>query len=302
MFGQYDIIDRRFRDCVILNAPFEKLCGDLLWAEGPVYFADGDFLIWSDIPNDRMMRWVPGIGAGEYRRPANFSNGNTRDRQGRLVSCEHGARRVSRTEPDGRVTVIADRYRGKRLNSPNDVVVKSDGGIWFTDPDYGIMTDYEGYKAESEIGACNVYRCDPRSGEAAIVADDFAKPNGLCFSPDETRLYIADSARSHDPKGPCHVRVFDLRDGQSLAGGRVFAEIDTGIPDGIRCDTEGNLWVAAGEGVNCYEPGGALLGRIRVPEAVANITFGGPRRSCLFITATTSVYRLFVNRVGAQTP
>jgi gluconolactonase len=231
-----------------------------------------------------------------FRQPSNCSNGNTRDRQGRLVSCEHEARRVTRTEWDGAITVLADRYQGRRLNSPNDVVVKSDGSIWFTDPPYGILSDYEGKKSASEQDHNYVFRIDPASNALSAVASDFDKPNGLAFSPDESRLFIVDSGR------PRHMRVFDVIDGKHLQGGRVFAECDAGTFDGLRVDTEGNLWTSTKAGVNVYAPEGELLGKIRVPEAVANLTFGGPKRNRLFITATTSLYSVFVNARGVQTP
>jgi len=302
MAGEIEILDERFRFMTLGNAWLEKLHGGMLWAEGPVYFADGDYLLWSDIPNNRMMQWSEGLGVRVFRHPANNSNGNTRDRQGRLVTCEHGARRVTRTESDGTITVLADKYRGKRLNSPNDVVVKSDGSVWFTDPPYGILSDYEGHKSASELGACHVFRLDPTSGGLPIVADDFVKPNGIAFSPDESILYIADTGGSHDPNGPHHIRAFAVRDGERLSEGRVFAEINPGLADGFRLDVDGNLWTSAGDGVHCYSPAGELLGKIKVPEVVSNVVFGGPKRNRLFITATTSLYAIYVAQAGAQRP
>ncbi len=294
--------DPRFRELTIPICAVERLFDGCRWAEGPVWFADAGCLVWSDIPNNRLLRWLPDRGVGVFRADSNHANGNTRDRAGRLVTCEHGARRVTRTEPDGQVTVIADTFEGRRLNSPNDVVVASDGGIWFTDPTYGIMSDYEGWKAEPELDGCFVFRADPRSGKLAIVADDFVKPNGLAFSPDETVLYIADSGFSHDPAGPHHIRAFDVVDGTRLANGRVFAEISPGVPDGMRVDTDGNVWTSALDGVHCYAPDGTRLGRIRIPEMVANLTFGGPKRNRLFITATSSLYAVFVAATGALRP
>jgi gluconolactonase len=267
-----------------------------------VWFNDGGFLLWSDIPNNRMLRWVPELGVSVYRAPANFTNGHTRDRQGRLISCEHGGRRVTRTEPDGTLTVIADRCRGKRLNSPNDVVVKSDGTIWFTDPNYGILSDYEGYKSAMEQDGCYVYRVDPASGDIRIVADDFVKPNGLAFSPDEKTLYIADSGFSHDPAAPHHIRAFAVSDDGKLAKGRVFSEVSPGVPDGIRTDVSGNVWTSCQNGVICIDPSGASLGKIRVPQMVSNLTFGGPRRNRLFLTATKSLYAVYLATTGAQIP
>jgi gluconolactonase len=302
MSGDFEVVDERFRFMILGNAWVEKLHGGMLWAEGPVWSADGNYLLWSDIPNNVILQWAEGLGVRIYRHPSNNSNGHTRDRQGRLVSCEHGARRVTRTEHDGSLTVLADRYKGKRLNSPNDVVVKSDGSVWFTDPPYGIMSDYEGHKAKSEIGACNVYRIDPKSGDLAVVADDFNKPNGIAFSPDEQILYIADTGGSHDPDGEHHIRAFDVVGGKKLRNGRVFAEISPGLADGFRIDTDGNVWTSAGDGVHCFSPKGELVGKIRVPEVVSNVCFGGPKRNRLFITATTSLYAVYVGQVGAQRP
>jgi gluconolactonase len=300
--GLYEIFDKRFKSLMIGIAHLDKLADGCIWAEGPVWFADGGYLLWSDIPNNRMLRWTPETGASVYRADSNNSNGNTRDRQGRLITCEHLTRRVTRTEPDGSITVIADKHKGKRLNSPNDVVVKSDGTIWFTDPSYGILTEFEGSRSEQEQGGCYVYRVDPASGEIATVVEDFVKPNGLAFSPDEKILYIADSAASHDPNAPHHIRAFDVVDGRKLANSRVFCDIKGGsIPDGFRIDVTGNLWTSA-HGVECYAPDGTLLGRINVPEVVANVTFGGKRRNRLFITATTSLYAVYVNTTGVQTP
>ena len=300
----YQIDDPRFLHLIVGSARLEELFDGCRWAEGPVWFNDLNCLLWSDIPNQRILRWTPdGIGGAVsvYRSQSNFSNGHTRDMQGRLVSCEHGTRRVTRTEVDGAVTVLADSFQGKRLNSPNDVVVHSDGSIWFTDPTYGILSDYEGYKADPEQTARGVYRIDPASGNIACVADDFLQPNGLAFSPDETTLYIADSAASHDPGLPRHIRAFDVSGGR-LARDRVFANIDKGIPDGIRIDIAGNLWSSAADGIHCFAPDGTRLGKIRVPQTVANLTFGGPRRNRLFIAATTSLYAIYVAATGAQRP
>ena len=259
-------------------------------------------LRWEEFPVRYFVTNAPGGGVTEFRKPSNYTNGHTRDREGRLVSCEHGARRVTRTEWDGSITVLADSYKGKRLNSPNDVVVKSDGSVWFTDPPYGILSDYEGHKGESEIGACHVYRLDPKAGKLAIAADDFDKPNGLAFSPDEKTLYVADTGASHDPDGPRHIRAFKLAKDGKLSGGKVFAVCDAGLFDGFRCDEDGNIWTSAGDGVHCFSPKGELLGKIRVPEVVSNVTFGGPKKNRLFITATTSLYAITLNRRGVQWP
>jgi gluconolactonase len=302
MSALYQIIDPAFRSLIVSSAGLEELVTGCRWAEGPVWFADGDFLLVSDIPNQRILRWVPDSGQSVYRYPSNYSNGHTRDRQGRLVSCEHGTRRVTRTEPDGTITVLADRHAGKRLNSPNDVVVHSDGGIWFTDPTYGILSDYEGYTAAPEQTSNNVYRIAPASREVVAVVTDFYQPNGLAFSPDESILYVADSGGSHRDEVPRHIRAFDVVDGRTLSNGRVFATIDAGIPDGIRVDTKGNVWSSAADGVHCFDAGGTLLGKILIPQRVANLTFGGPQRNRLFIAATQSVYALYVNARGAGGP
>ena len=297
----YQHHDPRFRHLIIGSAGADRIATGLRWAEGPVWFDDLQCLLFSDIPNQRILRWVPGGEVTTFRQPSNYANGNTRDWQGRLISCEHGLRRVTRTETDGSITVLADSFGGKRLNSPNDVVVHSDGSIWFTDPTYGILSDYEGYRAEPEQSAHNVFRLDPATGRIASVCDDFGQPNGLCFSPDESRLYVADSAASHDDAAPRHIRVFEVKGGK-LSGGAEFCRIDAGFPDGIRCDRAGNLWSSARDGVHCFAPDGTLLGKVLLPEVVANLSFGGPRRNRLFITATTSVYALYVTATGAQRP
>ena len=300
--SDFDILDERFRLLVKTSARVELLHEGCRWAEGPAYVPAGRYLVWSDIPNDRMLRFDEVSGhVGLFRNPAGYANGNTIDRQGRLVTCEHGNRRVTRTEHDGSVTVIVDRFEGRRFNSPNDLVVKSDGSIWFTDPAYGIDSDYEGHKAESEIGACHVYRVDPATGACAIVADDFVRPNGLAFSPDERRIYIADTGASHVKDGPRHIRVFDVAEDSSLSGGDVFATCTVGAFDGFRCDDAGRIWTSAGDGVHCYDPDGSLIGKVRVPERVANVVFGGPKRNRLFICATTSLYSILLAVNGAKT-
>jgi len=260
------------------------------WLEGPAYFPAGRYLVFSDIPNDRMLRWDELTGAvGTFRSPAGFSNGNTVDRGGRLVTCEHGGRRVVRTEHDGGLRVVADTVEGKRFNSPNDVVEHSDGSVWFTDPSYGIDTDYEGYRSASELDGCHVYRVDP-SGEVAVVADDFLRPNGLAFNRDESALYVVDSGRGH-------IRRLDVV-GVRLERGEHLATCDAGTYDGIRLDTAGRVWAAAGDGVHCIDPDGTLLGRLLLPEVASNLTFGGPRKNHLFVTASTSLYSLRVNVNG----
>ncbi len=295
----YEIHDDRFRHLIVPSSGLEELYSDCRWAEGPVWFSDLQCLIWSDIPNQRMLRWVKDGGVSVFRTPSNFTNGNTRDRQGRLVSCEHGGRRVTRTEIDGSITVLAESYEGKRLNSPNDVVVHSDGSVWFTDPTYGIKSDYEGFRAEPEQATRNVYRLDPETGEIDAVVTDFGQPNGLAFSPDEKILYVADSSSSHDPSAPRHIRAFDVVDGRQLKNSRVFCDIDNGLADGFRVDVAGNVWTSAGDGVHCFGPDGKLLGKILLPQTAANLTFGGPRRNQLFITATKSLYAIFLATTGA---
>jgi len=296
------VLDDRFQRLHIGSARLEKLAEGCRWAEGPAYFPAGRYLIWSDVPNDRMMRFDETSGAvSVFRHSSGYSNGNTVDRQGRLVTCEHGNRRVTRTEHDGSITVLASHHGGKRFNSPNDVVVKSDGSIWFTDPAYGIDSDYEGHKAESEIGACHVYRIDPNSGDVHSVADDFVRPNGIAFSPDERRLYVADTGATHVKDGPRHIRVFDVDDSGNLSGGSVFATCTQGLFDGFRLDEAGRVWTSAGDGVHCYESDGTLIGKILVPEAVANLVFGGPKRNRLYICATTSLYAIMLPVNGAKT-
>jgi gluconolactonase len=296
------ILDDRFQRLHIGSARLEKLAEGCRWAEGPAYFPAGRYLVWSDVPNDRMMRFDETSNAvSVFRHPSGYSNGNTVDRQGRLVTCEHGNRRVTRTEHDGSITVLASHYQGKRFNSPNDVVEKSDGSIWFTDPAYGIDSDYEGHKAESEIGACHVYRIDPHTGDVSIVADDFVRPNGLAFSPDEKRLYVADTGATHVKDGPRHIRSFDADDHGGLSGGSVFATCTQGLFDGFRLDATGRIWTSAGDGVHCYESDGTLIGKILVPEAVANVVFGGPKRNRLYICATTSLYAIMLPVNGAKT-
>lgn len=298
----YEAVEKRFFSMIVPHTEPDLLFSGAKWAEGPVWFADGDFLLFNDIPNRRTMRWVPGLGVSVFRHDSNYANGNTRDRQGRLVTCEHGGRRVSRTEPDGSITVIADRYQGRRLNSPNDVVVKSDHSIWFTDPTYGIISDYEGFKAEPEQETRNVYRVDPRSGEIRAVVTDFLQPNGLAFSPDESILYVADSGASHAPEAPRHIRAFDVSDDGRLVRGRVFCVVDNGVPDGLRVDTDGNVWTSAGDGVHCFSPGGDLLGKVRFPGPVANLAFGGRARNRMFVTANRNVFALDVAVNGVQHP
>jgi gluconolactonase len=292
------ILDPAFARFRIGNAAVERLATGFRWAEGPVWFGDARCLLWSDIPNNRIMRWDEETGAvSVFRRPSNNANGNTRDRQGRLVTCEHDARRVTRTEYDGSITVLCDRWDGKRLNSPNDVVVKSDDAVWFTDPPFGILTSYEGHKSPVELPT-NVYRVD-RSGTVSVVTGDVPRPNGLAFSPDESRLYVVASGDS-----PRTIRVFDVvKGGTALANGRVFVDCGPGVPDGFRCDMEGNLWCGWGggeghDGVVVFTPEGKMVFRIHLPERCANLCFGGEKRNRLFMAASQSIYSCYVDAHG----
>nr|WP_321527232.1 SMP-30/gluconolactonase/LRE family protein [uncultured Cohaesibacter sp.] len=282
------------------GASIERLNTGNLWAEGPVYFPAGDFLIWSDIPNDCQWQWVPGLGCRVYSHHSNNSNGNTRDRQGRLVSCQHLTRSVVRTEWDGSTTTLADGHAGKALNSPNDAIVASDGAVWFTDPSYGILSDYEGKKSTPEQAGCYVYRIDPDTGTVTAMITSLKMPNGLAFSPDEKTLYVADSSRSHYSDGYHHIFAFDVRTDWSLSNQRVFAEIEHGVPDGMRTDELGNLWSSSARGVETYGPDGSHKGYIAIPETVSNLCFGGRKRNRLFITASTSVYAVYVAVKGSE--
>jgi gluconolactonase len=295
------VLDPRFATYRLGNAAVERLASGFRWAEGPVWFGDGGYLLLSDIPNNRIMRWLEDTGElSVFRSPSHYSNGHTRDRQGRLITCEHDTRRLTRTEYDGSITVLMDHFQGKPLNAPNDVVVKSDGSIWFTDPGYGIMFNYEGHKAPCELPAV-VYRLDPTTQEAMVVVDDLVKPNGLCFSPDESLLYVVDSGST-----PRVIRLYDVLGGSRLANGRLFVDMSPGTSDGIRCDIDGNLWAAAGgggegfDGVHIFAPNGDRIGQIMLPEKCANICFGGLKRNRLFMAASQSLYALYVETQGAQ--
>ncbi len=299
----FEIYDDRFKHLLLPDSKLAKLADGCIWAEGPVYFVNGDYVVWSDIPNNRMMKWSAKDGVSVFRQPSNYSNGNYLDHEGRLITCEHGGRRVSRTEPNGTVIALAEYYEGKRFNSPNDLVTKSDGTIWFTDPPYGILPNTEeGYAAESEIGGCHVYRLNGETGEITMVADDFDKPNGLAFSPDETRLYISDTGGSHTPNGPHHIRVFDVVDGKRLENGRLFKDIEPGLSDGFRFDKNAYLYTSSYDSIQVFTESGDFLGKILVPEKIANCTFGGPKKNRLFITASTSLYAIDLNTQGVQTP
>lgn len=299
-----EVVDERFRSFVPNNAALELLIDGCRWLEGPVWFADHRLLIVSDIPNDRMLRITEAGEVSVFREPAGYPNGHFRDRQGRLVGCSHLRRSITRTELDGTVTTLVDHFDGKRLNSPNDVVVKRDGTIWFTDPPYGIETDFEGEKQVAELPP-SVYCFDPASGRLACVADDFTGPNGLCFSPDERHLYVVDSGDQWAATPEHHIRVFEVEaEGATarLQGGRFFYRVDVGHSDGIRCDAEGNLWSAAGDGVHCIASSGDLLGKIMMPSTVSNLCFGGRMNSRLFMCAGHALYALTVNRRGCTWP
>lgn len=294
-----EIIDPSFARYRVFSAGVERLAGGCRWSEGPVWFGDGRYLLWSDIPNNRILRFDEETGAvSAFRKPSNFANGNTRDRQGRLVTCEHGGRRVTRTEYDGSITVLADSFEGKRLNSPNDVVVASDGAVWFTDPPFGILGNYEGERAEPELPQ-NVYRLDPVTGVLAAAATDLAGPNGLCFSPDESILYLVESRAQPNRR----ILAFDVSGGR-LTNQRIHIDAGPGTPDGFRCDTDGNLWCGWGmgddalDGVMVYNPEGTLIGRIRLPERCANLCFGGRHRNRLFMAASQSLYAVYVDTQG----
>ncbi|MFO7482644.1 SMP-30/gluconolactonase/LRE family protein [Oceanibaculum nanhaiense] len=295
-------LDPRFEKYRIFSAAVERLYTGCRWSEGPVWFGDGRYLLWSDIPNNRILKWEEETGqVSTYRRPTDFANGHTRDRQGRLVTCEHGGRRVTRTEYDGSLTVLMDSWQGKKLNSPNDVVVKSDGSIWFTDPPFGIHGNYEGNKAEPEVPQA-VYRIDGQTGQASIVADDVLGPNGLCFSPDERILYIVESRGQPYRK----ILAYDVTaDGTAIRNKRVFVDAGPGgAPDGMRCDVDGNIWAGWGmgtaelDGVMVFAPDGTPIGRIALPERCANVCFGGLKRNRLFMAASQSLYAVYVNTQG----
>ncbi len=297
----FDILNPRFRAYVLPNAPLMKLGDGFAWLEGPVWFADQDCLLVSDLPNDRILRWSEGGGVSVFREPAGFANGHTRDRQGRLIGCSHRHRCITRTELDGTVTILASSYGGKRLNSPNDVVCRSDGTIWFTDPVYGISTDYEGGKQEPELPPA-VYCLDPATGNLRVVADDFEGPNGLAFSPDERLLYVSETGRQFDANPVRSIRVFDVAADRELRHGREFHHVAPGYADGFRLDEDGNLWSSAADGVHCIAPDGTKLGVIKVPFQVSNLTFGGRNRARLFICASHTLYAIYTNVRGAQRP
>lgn len=303
-----EVVDSRFSKYKIGNAAVERLYTGARWAEGPVWFGDGRYLVFSDIPNNRILRWLEDTGEiSVFRSPSNYSNGNYRDKEGRLLTCEHDTRRLVRTEFDGAITVLMDRFQDKRLNAPNDLAVHSDGAIWFSDPGYGIMSNYEGHKAAFELPAY-VYRFDPKTREATVVVSGMDKPNGLCFSPDEKRLYVVDTGVPKHPSDPHPIWVYDVMDGVRLKNGRIFADMRPGSSDGIRCDIDGNVWSAAGwgnegyNGVHVFASDGTLIGKIHLPETCANLCFGGAKKNRLFMAASQSLYAVYVETQGAQMP
>lgn len=290
---RWERLDERF-ESIGGDRRLERIFADGRWLEGPAYSPAWKCLLFSDIPNDRTLRWDEGSGVvGTFAWPSGHANGRTIDRQGRVITCEHGGRRVTRTDHDGTTTVLADSWQGKRLNSPNDVVERADGTVWFTDPSYGIDTDYEGDRADSEIGGCYVLRIDP-DGAVEVVADDFVRPNGLAFSADESQLYVVDTRARH-------IRRFDVSAEGGLTGGEVFAAGKSAY-DGVRLDEDGRLWAAAEDGIHCFDPDGTLLGKLLLPETASNLTFGGTKRNVLFVTATWAVYMLRLNVCGARYP
>jgi gluconolactonase len=299
-----EVIDPRFAKYKVANAAVERLYTGARWAEGPVWFGDGRYLLFSDIPNNRILRWLEDTGeVSVFRSPSNYANGNCRDREGRLLTCEHDTRRLTRTEYDGSIIDLADRFQDKKLNAPNDLAVHSDSAIWFTDPGYGIMSNYEGHKAPFELPA-NVYRLDPKTREITVVASDMNKPNGICFSPDEKLLYIVDTGIPKNRTDPHPIRVYEV-DGKTLTNGRLFVDMAPGLSDGIRCDVDGNIWSAAGwvgegyNGVHVFAPDGKLIGKIHLPETCANLCFGGAKKNRLFMAASQSLYALYVETQGA---
>lgn len=297
----FDVRDPRFARFILGNARLEVLAGGFRWIEGPVWMGDWNCLLFQDLPRDRTMRWSEIGGLEVFRAPSRYGNGQYRDREGRLVTCSHQQRSILRTEHDGRIITLVDRFEGKRLNAPNDLVVTRDGAVWFTDPVYGISNDYEGGRQSSEQKP-RVYRLQPDTGRIDAVADDFDGPNGLAFSPDERRLYIAETGDQTKPGPKQYLRAFDVSPEGRLTGGDIFHKVEPGYTDGLRVDEDGNLWCSAADGVHCVSPGGALLGKILVPHAVSNLCFGGEHKNRLFIGGSHTLYSIFLDRRGAQTP
>jgi gluconolactonase len=304
-----EVLDPRFASVAQGAGALEQLCTGATWSEGPVWMQEDSSVLWSDIPNNRMLRWSEADGMAVWRDQVEFTNGHIREADGSLLHCSHGLRAIVRTRFDvglsnPRDEIVVDRYQGKRLNSPNDVVVKSDGTIWFTDPPYGIASDFEGHKAESELGDCFVFRFDPATGELRMVSDFVEEPNGIAFSPDESVLYVSDTSAAlrTDGSGHHHIVAFDVVDGQHLNNPRVFAVVEPGLPDGFRIDRHGFVYTSSEDSVQVYHPDGTRIGRIAVPEKIGNLTFGGPAHDQLFIAASTSLYRIRLNTAGVQRP
>ena len=299
-----EVFDDRLRPVVAGAPQLERLCTGARWSEGPVWMAEDDSVLWSDIPNDRMLRWSAADGMRVWRERIEFTNGHTRDQDGSLLHCSHGLRAVFRTAPDGSdQRIVVERWQGKRFNAPNDIVVKSDGTLWFTDPPYGLIIPEEGHGGVSEIGDCYVFHFDPKSGALDPVTDLPVHPNGLAFSPDERLLYVSDTSGALPEHGANHcIWVFDVDDGRVLRNGRVFAEVAPGVPDGFRLDHQGWLYTSSLDSVQIYHPDGTLLGKIPVPEKVGNVTFGGPGRDVLYVAASTSLYRIRLATRGVQRP
>lgn len=297
----FDVRDGRFASYLLSNAPLETLADGFRWIEGPVWMGDWNCLLFQDLPRNRTMRWSEVGGLEVFRAPSNYANGQTRDRQGRLLSCSHRGRCIYRTEHDGRITTLVDSFEGKRLNSPNDIVCRSDGTVWFTDPVYGISNDYEGGRQVSEQRP-RVYRYEPEAGRLEVASEDFDGPNGLAFSPDESRIYIAETGDQTKPDPKQFIRVFDVDGRGRLTGGDIFHKVEPGYADGFRVDEDGNLWSSAADGVHCIDPDGKLLGKILIPYRVSNLCFGGAAKDRLFIGGSHTLFSIFLNRRGAQSP
>jgi gluconolactonase len=300
MTDGFEIFDERFGSILRPDSRLERLATGATWSEGPAYFDADDSVVWSDIPGNRLLKYSPVDGLTEFLKPSHFQNGHTFDLEGRLLACSHGDRAVLRLETDGTWTKLVTHHDGKRFNSPNDVVVKSDGTIWFTDPTYGLIQPHEGYGGDAELDRCDVYRFDPVSIEVTAVVCDMEKPNGLAFSLDERTLYVSDTSGSHDADGLHHIRAYDVLEGRHCENGRVFAVIDPGLPDGFRIDVQGWLFTSSGDSVQVFTPDGTRLGKILVPEPIANLTFGGPKRDRLYITASSSLYAIDLNTRGIR--
>ena len=302
MTNNFEIFDERFMSILLPDSKLEQLASGAVWSEGPVYFEHDESVIWSDIPGNRLLRWNAWDGMSEFLKPSHFQNGHTLDLQGRIIACSHGERAIVRLEHDGNWTVLVNRFEGRRLNSPNDVVVKSDGTIWFSDPPYGLIQPNEGYGGAQEQAGCFVYRFDPVNLDIDAVVTDMEKPNGLAFSPDEKILYVSDTSASHDENGKNQIRAYDVIDDSSTANGRVFAVIEPGLPDGFRLDKQGWIFTSSEDSVQVLTPQGELLGKILVPEKIGNLTFGGKNKDRLFIAASSSLYAITLNTQGVQHP